>query len=585
MSEKDALTGLGGPAPRRERAARWAWFFAILTALVGVGASIVLSRQRLALERQRAVEQFGALAESLLGQTIREIGLFMEVLDSIRQLHTLSDRVSNADFDEFVRKGMLHQRRILGAYGFAQRIPEEYRASFESSGGSNAPPVAISEADGQGGFPRTAGRPVYFPLTYQNPALALGVPLGYDFGARAEDRLAIEFMMLTGQFALGGAVYSEARALPENGYYMFAPIIYSGEGAPASGYLFGFAVAVFRPQSFLAAVRQTPTMHGVSMQLLPASSPEPAAPLYFTQRISVGNQEWAFRCRADERYLAAQHTRQPELILGAGLLVTLLLTSQLVFVARRARQIEAVVRARTRELSDANAQLAQEMRERMRLEEEIIEVSNREKMRVGRDLHDSLGQKLTGASFLCRALQTQVAGEGAGNLAQINETLKEAIAQVRRIARGLSPVELTGESFHEALRRLAEEVAAVYAIQCDAYVEDETVLPETRAAGHLYSIAQEAISNAVRHGKARNIVMTLDREGAQGLLAIEDDGCGLPADAPSKGGMGLKIMRYRAEMYHGTVAVSPGQQKGTVVYCRFPLPAAQPPPPNPKESQ
>ena len=107
----------------------------------------------------------------------------MEVLDSIRQLHSLSDQVSAAAFDEIVHKGMIYQQRILGAYGFAQRIPQDMRATYEQQPGSAGHPIV--KGDGKGVFEPMSKEPEYFPLTYQTPPGGLGVPLGYDFGARA----------------------------------------------------------------------------------------------------------------------------------------------------------------------------------------------------------------------------------------------------------------------------------------------------------------------------------------------------------------------------------------------------------------
>jgi two-component system, LuxR family, sensor kinase FixL len=212
------------------------------------------------------------------------------------------------------------------------------------------------------------------------------------------------------------------------------------------------------------------------------------------------------------------------------------------------------------------------MRERMRLESEILEISSREKERVGLDLHDSLGQKLTGAVFLSRALIEHLSGHGGEDLdsaRRINDILKETVAQVRRIARGLAPVELGEEGLADALRGLAEESRGLFGIACEFRSEGAPRVRNAKAAIHLYHIAQEAVTNAARHGQASRVVITLATGDGAGRLTVEDNGTGLPADADRRGGLGLRIMRYRAEMFGGALDVRAQPGGGTVLTCRF----------------
>jgi signal transduction histidine kinase len=229
------------------------------------------------------------------------------------------------------------------------------------------------------------------------------------------------------------------------------------------------------------------------------------------------------------------------------------------------------VRERTRELDEANRRLQAEMEERARLESEMLDLSQREQERLGRDLHDSLGQKLTGAVYLSRALLGQLpdaAAEARDATEKINALLKEAVGQVRMIARGLAPIQLGEDGLPDALRRLAADSASVFGLSC-SYEGGPSFPLNSTAAHHLYHIAQESVHNAIRHGLATRIILRLRRDGPLAELQVEDNGRGLAATAPSSGGMGLRIMRYRADLIGGRLELLSQPGGGTIVSCRF----------------
>jgi signal transduction histidine kinase len=314
----------------------------------------------------------------------------------------------------------------------------------------------------------------------------------------------------------------------------------------------------------------------------PSTKADPLAPdplrqnpnsLFFYAPTSVADHTWTFRCTASPDYLQTHRTRRPELILLIGLTITLLVTIEILLMASRGRKIEQIVHARTADLLAAKAMLEREMSERMRLESEILEISSREKLRVGQDLHDSLGQKLTGAVFLSRTLATKLAdagGEERDSAEHINELLKDALAQVRRLARGLAPVELGDEGLANALQRLAADTQETYGIDCAFHAEDDGRVRDNKASVHLFHIAQEAVNNAVRHGKPGQILITLAAgAGDGGQLVVEDDGAGIPGEAERGQGMGLRIMNYRAAMIGGSLDIQRRRNGGAVVTCRF----------------
>lgn len=558
----------GKPAAERKGFLRMAggpaMALAVLALALGLGTTAGLARAQGRQERTRVEREFQQAADKLFARVLRDVQLFMEVLDSIRQLHSLSDQVSPAAFDEIARKGMIYQRRILGAYGFVQRIPHAMRASYEQPGGAGH---AIVRADGQGGFAPMPDRLEYFVLTYQTPPGGLGVPAGYDFGARAEDREAIAAMEGYGVFALGGPPPGGA------GLYMFAPILYAN--GVGRGEMIGFAVGWFQPERLLAAALAD-AAPGLLARLDRAPAvPAPDGPFRFARDFSLANQEWRFAAEADPAVWAAARARGPRRIFAVGTALSLALAGTLLALAGRTRRIEALVRRRTAELADANRKLEAAMEDRRKLEDEVLRISGREKARIGRDLHDSLGQKLTGAMYLFGAYRqrldrTDDAAET--DAAQIGATLKEAVSQVRRIARGLAPVALTDAGLPDALRHLAEESAALFRKDVEFYAEREGKPKDVGTAEHLYLIAQEAVNNAAKHGDPAHIVLTLDYDERGGELTVEDDGKGFPADRKDdrEGGNGLRIMRHRAEVFGGELAVGPGPNGGVQVRCRFP---------------
>ncbi|MGD9782618.1 MAG: histidine kinase [Kiritimatiellia bacterium] len=544
---------------------------AVVVLALGLGTTAWVARSQARQETLRAEREFQQAADKLFARTLREIQLFMEVLDSIRQLHSLSDQVSAEAFDEIVRKGMIYQRRILGAYGFAQRIPHDLRADYEGQAGK---PRSIAKADGKGGFDPAPHRAEYFPLTYQTPPGGLGVPEGYDFGARSEDRAAIAAMRQMGVFALGGSPAGMAAGGDGHGeIYMFAPILYST--GVVGQELVGFAVGLFHPRRVLATAMGDRPLGLVARLEAAAGGASPDGIFHFERDFSLANQEWRFVAEADPAFWAAARSRAPEAMAAAGAAISLALAGALLWMAGRARRIEALVGKRTAELAEANRKLEAAMEDRRELEDEVLRIGGHEKARIGRDLHDSLGQKLTGAMYLFGAYRQRIGKADAAadaDAAQIASTLKDSVSQVRRIARGLAPVALTEDGLPDALRRLAEESSALFRKTVEFYAEREGKPKDAGTAEHLYLIAQEAVNNAAKHGEAERIVLALDYDDRGGILTVEDNGRGLSASRQPdrEGGNGLRIMRHRAEVFGGELVVETGPQGGVRVRCRFP---------------
>jgi len=216
--------------------------------------------------------------------------------------------------------------------------------------------------------------------------------------------------------------------------------------------------------------------------------------------------------------------------------------------------------------------LVRDVTDRKRLEKEILEISSREQIRIGQDLHDGLGQHLTGVTFLTRALENKLAALSlpeAAEAAEIGRLVLQALSQTRNLARGIFPVELESSGLVQALIELAGTVEKLFKVSCRFEGDGTIMLNDRHLANHLFRLAQEAINNSVKHGKAKQVVIDLQRSGDKTVLAIRDDGVGFPAQGLKTNGLGLRIMQYRAQKIGGFLEVRPSDNGGTTVNCSF----------------
>ena len=207
-----------------------------------------------------------------------------------------------------------------------------------------------------------------------------------------------------------------------------------------------------------------------------------------------------------------------------------------------------------------------------RLEKEVLEASEAEQRRIGQDLHDGLGQELTGLSFLTQNLRRRLADAGraeANEADRIAGLIARTIDQTRELARGLSPVEWGSDSLTAALRNLVRTVRATYGVPCTADCDAVARVEDHVAAVHLYRIAQEALTNAARHSGASAIHLRLAVVGADVVLTIDDNGTGLGPTASAGHGLGLRLMQYRARSIGAAVALRGRPGGGTTVHCSY----------------
>ena len=219
------------------------------------------------------------------------------------------------------------------------------------------------------------------------------------------------------------------------------------------------------------------------------------------------------------------------------------------------------------------AMLTREIQERMRLQKEILETSERVQRRIGYDLHDGLCQHLTGTALAGQVLGQKLADQSPREAAEAHrlvELIEEAIEVTRSLARSLHPLEIQASRLADSFAELAAGASDRFKVSCRFECHPAAALPDVNAATHLYRIAQEAITNAVRHGKARHINLRLDSAANETVLTILDDGLGLPENAGNGEGLGLRIMAYRASMIGATFNIERASASGgTRVTCRL----------------
>jgi signal transduction histidine kinase len=204
------------------------------------------------------------------------------------------------------------------------------------------------------------------------------------------------------------------------------------------------------------------------------------------------------------------------------------------------------------------------------LEQEIITISEREQERIGRDLHDEVCQYLAAIGFTASMLkqelenQSNALAKSAGDIATL---LQDAAMRTRDLARGLSPVDRDEGGLESALEELASTTSRLAGISCTVICPESVPTTDNAQAIHLYRIAQEALSNALKHGRAKSVVIALEASDGTCSLRVSDDGVGFNPLPGERKGMGLSIMRYRARMISGKLEIQPNSPLGTVVVC------------------
>lgn len=213
--------------------------------------------------------------------------------------------------------------------------------------------------------------------------------------------------------------------------------------------------------------------------------------------------------------------------------------------------------------------------EQMRLEREVLNVSESERQRIGHDLHDGLGQRLTAASMATQALLEAVKNHAPELTAHgdlVARQLREAIAEARALSHGLAPVSMEAEGLMQALAEMASSVSSSGQVRCVLDCPQPVHVSSVEVGSHLFRIAQEAVNNALKHAAPSEIRIGLEQKEGRLVLEIEDDGSGLDESQPAADGLGLRVMRYRARLIGAVLEAGTAAAGGTCIRCTLPLP-------------
>ena len=233
-------------------------------------------------------------------------------------------------------------------------------------------------------------------------------------------------------------------------------------------------------------------------------------------------------------------------------------------------ELDEKVKERTRELLNSNEQLRKEIAIKNNLQKQIMGISEKEHRRIGQDLHDSLSQQLGGIIFMGRVLFDKLKKIGlaeAQDMEKLIVYLQNALTHTRDLAKGLYPT-LSEGGLVVALNELAISVGELFAVTITVECEDGVNTSDEAVTIHIYRIVQEALNNAIKHGKATSVVIRLFREKGAVVLAVADNGVGFP-EKPNQKGMGLNIMKYRAASIGASFESMSKRNGGTVVKCVF----------------
>ena len=213
-----------------------------------------------------------------------------------------------------------------------------------------------------------------------------------------------------------------------------------------------------------------------------------------------------------------------------------------------------------------------DLTERNQLQREILKISEQEQARIGHNLHDGIGQTMTGVASLMESLESELSGTQRKSAERIREILQDALQEVRRMSHGLSPSAVKNRGLGGALQLLAETIRINHRTACTCEVDPAIQIGDAEKESHIFRIAQEAANNAIRHGHPKKVAISLRHFGTdECVLMIENDGLGITKKkGKTNSGIGLQVMDYRANLIGGTLKVVSKPRRGVSVSCRFP---------------
>ena len=234
-------------------------------------------------------------------------------------------------------------------------------------------------------------------------------------------------------------------------------------------------------------------------------------------------------------------------------------------------EMEQRVLERTAELVATNAELQNEIDRRRQLEHDLLEISERERRRVGQDLHDIICQELTATALFLKSAANTARDEAAvKSLNEAAQIVNRNVTTARDLARGFQPAVLGHGGLPGALRHLCTQANANQNLNCELKLPKAIRLRDEVIALNLYRVTQEAVANAVKHADATEVLVCIERERDLIRLVVEDNGKGFRQRGRTKG-LGIHIMKYRASVLGGTLMIDPRPRRGTKITCEVPV--------------
>jgi len=235
-------------------------------------------------------------------------------------------------------------------------------------------------------------------------------------------------------------------------------------------------------------------------------------------------------------------------------------------------KLRTLIRELDRRVNERTEALQREVAERQRLDREIAQVADRERRRLGQDLHDTLGQHLTGTALAAQVLKEKLAVRAAPEVPEAEKVvdyIEQGIELTRNLARGFFSLELEREGLIVGLQGLAEDITERFRIDCVFDGQESVQVPDSATATQLYRIAQEAATNSAKHAAAGRIAIRLAMDGPELTLSIVDDGVGFPDKLPHPQGLGLRLMRHGAALIGASFDIRRNGERGTIATCKL----------------
>lgn len=239
-------------------------------------------------------------------------------------------------------------------------------------------------------------------------------------------------------------------------------------------------------------------------------------------------------------------------------------------------KLRALMLELDRRVHERTEALQREVAERQRLDQEMGQVADRERRRLGQDLHDSLGQHLTGTALAAQVLREKLAVRAAPEVPEAEKVvdyIEQGIELTRNLARGFFSPELEAEGLIAGLQGLAEDISERFQINCVFDEQESVLVPDSAVATQLYRIAQEAATNSAKHSSAGQIAIRLATNGPELMLSIVDDGIGFPEKLPNPQGLGLRLMRHGAALIGANFEIRRNGERGTIATCKLSIPS------------